>query len=508
MAGIGELAVFVTANTKKAQANLRSFGERVKKTSTVVKSAAKTFGRLGLALGAAGLGAAATGMAALAASTKQAFSAIDDLAKTGDMLGIMPDKLAGLRLAAEEAGVAVSVLDNGLKRMIDGVSDATLGKGEAKGALSELGLDPKTLNQMAPDEKLKEIADAFSNVTNEADRLRLATDLFGMRGASMINMLKNGAGALDEAQQAAEMLGLSVDRFDASRVEAANDALGRVKSLLVGVGRVIAVEVAPFITAAAKSMTDWVASAGGLQAKMNSFGKVMRKVAGFVMDMGEMIKLAFMAIQLAITKVIAVAANAIDALAGQLVRLSDATGIAKGIAEGLKNATSAVAGSFDAQVDELGSKLQDAWLAPPPSAKLEQWTDSIAAAAEESRKKYNEGLQAKEDAKKTAFAQESFTASMGTALGKVGAFVGKMMGKNAAKEIEQAAPLQSARAGTREEYAIRAQMNNQQVEIQQKQLAEQEATRQAVVDTGEMIGEAIGGLAAELAGGNIGIIGI
>ena len=76
MAGIGELAVFVTANTKKAQTNLRSFGESVKKTSTVVKSASKTFGKLGIALGATGLGAAAAGIASLAASTKQAFSAL------------------------------------------------------------------------------------------------------------------------------------------------------------------------------------------------------------------------------------------------------------------------------------------------------------------------------------------------------------------------------------------------------------------------------------------------
>ena len=462
MAGIGELAVFVTANTKKAVTNLRNFGTRVKTTAATVAKASRTFAKVGLATAAS---TSAAAMAALAATTKQAFTEVDNLAKTSDMLGIMPEKLAGLRLAGEEAGLSISQLDTNMMKMVKRVSEASVGKGEGKGALAELGIDPVALNKLAPEEQLREIMKALEGVALQSDKVRLATELFGRQGANMTNMLKNGVGALDEAQVAAEMLGLSVDRFDASKVEEANDALGRVKSLMVGVGRVLAVEIAPYITMVSKGIVNWIKGMGGVQNVVNGVGGSFQKVAGFIMDMGEIIKLAFQAVQFGIFKVLAEVAKFVDKIAAGLQRLAAATGVGKDIANSIRNGTASVAGALDNTANELGENLQEAWLAPPPSSKLKAWTDQVAAAAEKSREEYNSGLADKEAAKENMLAAETVNTFLGNISG-----VGKLMAKGFSKSVEiKPAALQSAMSGTSEEYRLRAQMQNQRVGAQQQQ---------------------------------------
>lgn len=466
MAGIGELAVFVTANTKKAQTNLRNFGTRVKTTAATVAKASRTFAKVGLATAAS---TSAAAMAALAATTKRAMTEVDNLAKTSDMLGIMPEKLAGLRLAAEEAGLSVSQLDTNMMKMVKRVSEASVGKGAGKGALAELGLDPAALNKLAPEEQLRKITKAMEGVALQSDKMRLSTELFGREGANMTNMLKNGVGALDEAQMAAEMLGLSVDRFDASKVEEANDALGRAKSLMAGIGRVLAVEIAPYITVVSKGITDWVKSMGGVQSMVNSTGSTFQKVAGFIMDMGEMIKLAFMAVNAGIIEVLSGIFNYSAKIAAQIQMLAEKTGMFEEFAGNLKDRAAADARAVENWSNRLNSELQDAWLAPPPSSKLKAWTDQVAAAAEKSREEYNGGLADKAAAKENMLAAETVNTFLGN-ISKAAGGVGKLMAKGFSKAVEiKPAALQSAMAGTSEEYRLRAQMQNQRVGAQQQQ---------------------------------------
>lgn len=479
MAGIGELSVFVTANTGKALAKLSGFRKSLSKTADFAKKTASSLGRIGKGAALAGVGSLTVAMAGLVSVTKQALSNIDDLAKTADKLGVGTEALAGMRLAAEEAGLSVQSMDKSLQFMIRNISEASVGRGTAVGPLAELGLDVQKLNKMKPEEQLRKITESFQGIQNHADKVRIAINLFGREGASMINLMKNGPGVLDDTAKAAKELGLAVNRFDAAQVESANDALGRVWKSLEGVGNVLAVKVAPLIEMMSKSFTGWLRSAGGMEAKMNSFGKLMQKVAGFVLDMGEMIKIAFMGIQWAITKMIAVAANGIDKVAEMAQKLAKATGIGENIANGLRNGTRSVAGAFDAQVDELGEKLQDAWLAPPPSSKLQAWTDSVAAAAEESRKKYNDDMAATEQAKKNATALQGVSNLISGAK-SIGRMIADGFSKNAVVSQIEPAALQSVVAGTAEEYALRASMTNSAADARKEQVDATNANTDAV----------------------------
>lgn len=250
--GVGELNVGVTARTGKASKNIRGFTKDIK-------------GVKGGAMGMSkGLGVAAIAVAGLAAGvavlrrTFQSMSELDALGKTADKLGMTTQKLAGLRLAAEETGVATKAFDKGLQDMVRGISEAASGTGEAKGALEELGLAAQKMELLAPDEQFRKIAAAMANVTNHADKVRIAYRLFGARGVALVNTLKLGVNGLDETQAAAERLGIALDRSAIKKVEEANDAVGRIGHSFAGLGNSLAVTFAPAIEWAAGAATEFV----------------------------------------------------------------------------------------------------------------------------------------------------------------------------------------------------------------------------------------------------------
>lgn len=201
---------------------------------------------------------AAAGVGGIGAFVRSSFSAIDAAAKTADKLGLTTQALAGLRLAAEQTGVAANTLDMGLQRMVRRVAEAAQGTGEAKSALAELGVSAVSLARLAPDEQFRAIADAMGNVGDQSDRVRLAFKLFDSEGVSLVNTLKLGRSGLDAMAKDAEQLGTAVNRFDAGKVERANDAVDRLGKAFQGAANRLAVNFAPSVERLAKMITNAV----------------------------------------------------------------------------------------------------------------------------------------------------------------------------------------------------------------------------------------------------------
>jgi hypothetical protein len=183
---------------------------------------------------------------------RQSMKTIDSMAKTSDKLGIATERLAGLHHAAGLAGVAVRKFDMGIQRMTRRVAEAAQDTGEAKAAIKELGLSAKALARMAPEDQFSAIADAMEKVSSQGDRVRLGFKLFDSEGVALINVLRGGSKALQAAQADAEALGLTFTRKMAAKVEMANDAMLRLKAVMAGAGRTIAIELAPYVQAIAE----------------------------------------------------------------------------------------------------------------------------------------------------------------------------------------------------------------------------------------------------------------
>ena len=174
-------------------------------------------------------------------------ASVDALAKTSDRLGIATEKLAGLQHAASLAGVENRTLEKSLQNLAVGVSDAADGTGVAKDALLELGLNASVLEQLPLDQQMSRVAEAMQDVTNQTDKVRIATDLFGARGVAVLNMIGGGSENLAVMAAEAEHLGIAVSRVDAAQIEMANDAVTRATGVFTGLGNQLATSFSPFI---------------------------------------------------------------------------------------------------------------------------------------------------------------------------------------------------------------------------------------------------------------------
>ena len=242
----------------------------------------------------------AVGSAGFGALIKSSINAGDELAKTADKLGVTTTALAGLRHAAELTGVSTGTMDMALQRFTRRAAEAAQGTGEAKGALQELGINADDLVKLPLDEQMSVVADAMSGVERQSDKVRIAMKLFDSEGVALVNTLGGGAAALEQMTAEAEHLGLTLSRTDTAQMEAANDAITRLKGVFTGLTNQLGVAFAPIITFVAD---------GFRQAALDStaFGNIGQKVAnalvrafGFVRNIVHGLQIVFMTAKLGV----------------------------------------------------------------------------------------------------------------------------------------------------------------------------------------------------------------
>ncbi len=285
---IGSLGVIISANARKFVAGITAAAKRIGSFGNKVAAIGAKITVLGSAFGALVAGGG------LAALVKSSFDSIDALAKTADKLGVTTEALRGLQIAAGLTGNKQKALNLGLQRMTRRISEAAQGSGVAKKALEELGLSAATLTTKSPDQQFLAIADAMGKVGSQTDRVRLGFKLFDSEGVGLINTLALGRKGLEEVTQEAEALGITLNRVDAAKIEASNDAVALLRDAIGGVANRIAVELAPFIEFAAKRLTEWVKIGvvqNGFVAK--AFDRIKRSV-GFVADAIQSLKLGWL----------------------------------------------------------------------------------------------------------------------------------------------------------------------------------------------------------------------
>jgi hypothetical protein len=223
------------------------------KTSAAFKSLGNSAAASAMKVAKIGAAFATVGIAAGIALTKMSLQNVDALAKVSDRLGIATQSLAGLQHAANLAGVENATLEKSLVKLAVGVSDAADGTGIAKDAFIELGLSAALLEKMPIDQQMLKVADAMQGVELQADKVRLATELFGSRGVAVLNMLGGGSQNLIEMAKEADHLGIAINRVDAAKIELANDAVERAKGVFTGLGNQLATSFSPLIMTVADS---------------------------------------------------------------------------------------------------------------------------------------------------------------------------------------------------------------------------------------------------------------
>lgn len=238
-------------------------------TSRALRSVQQGFTALARAA-TVGTAAAAT---AIALMTRRGLENVDALAKQADMIGMSTESLRGFQLQAERSGITTEAFNKNIERMTVTLAQAADGIGTGTRALDKLGIKVEDIANLGADDQMFMLAGAMENVSTQAEKLSIAYDLFGQRGVRMVKILEQGEEAMRAAQQRAVELGLTVSRFDASKVEQANDDWTEMTKIIEGLQNQLAVQFAPAMVAIAKKVTDLTIEFGG-----------MGKIAGVVFD--------------------------------------------------------------------------------------------------------------------------------------------------------------------------------------------------------------------------------
>lgn len=277
------LEYFVKGNTTGAAKSLDTLGS---KFNSLGRSAAGLAGSLGLAFGLAGM----------VAATKRSLDLADQMEKLEKRTGITVEALSELKFAGEQSGIEFETLTKSMEKSSNAISEAASGTGEARTSLMELGLDAKKLAALKPEAQLEVLADAFTGVGESSDRTRLAMDLFGGRGAAMLQIMGGGSAEIKALRNEARELGLTLSQESAQGAAEANDAMNRLKSSMNGLSQESAINLAPAIADLANGAAEHLPAAmrlasnafnGFRKAAFTSLSFVFKTLGVFMTKLGE-----------------------------------------------------------------------------------------------------------------------------------------------------------------------------------------------------------------------------
>lgn len=211
----------------------------------------------------------------------------DQVAKTGDKIGIALGPFQELRYAAERSGVSTEKFDSSLERFIKRMGEATQGTGAARKAYEELGLSAEDLAKLTPEQSLEVVADRLSSVENQSQRVAIAAQLFGREGVAMVNMLKDGSSGLQALRRDARATGYVLSEQAARDAEAFKDAMLDAQLGMAGMKNTIGAELMPAITDMMGDLSSWMrenrdqvsAFASNFGTKLKNAIPVLRDIA-------------------------------------------------------------------------------------------------------------------------------------------------------------------------------------------------------------------------------------
>jgi len=130
------------------------------------------------------------------------FSHVQDLA---DKLGTSAESVQRLGVVAKAAGVDTETLTKALQKGTKNAFEAATGNAELAAQFEALGIDAKEFANLAPEEQLKEMAEAFEKTGGNAQTLDALTKALGKTALDIIPILRKGPEALKDEMDAANV---------------------------------------------------------------------------------------------------------------------------------------------------------------------------------------------------------------------------------------------------------------------------------------------------------------
>jgi hypothetical protein len=237
------------------------------KTGAAFRSANKNLDRMNQLAGKAkaGMLLLTAAIGAVGAAAKKFAAAADEIAKFSKRTGISTDSLQELGFVATQSGVDIQAFNKAIVNMVKNFSDAAEGTGEAYDEIKKLGIQlTDAEGRMRPAEDLlNDLADAMGTVTNDTEKLAIATKIFGGRGSVMVQMLENGSSEMQKLREEARRLGIVLDSETLVNAEKVTDEFDRMSRIIDTNLTKSLVNLAPYLNNLTENMANATAAMAG-----------------------------------------------------------------------------------------------------------------------------------------------------------------------------------------------------------------------------------------------------
>ena len=143
---------------------------------------------------AGGVAAVTGGVAAVTKFAESASSAADNIDKMSQKIGVSRQAYQELDFICSQSGMSVDTLQSGMKTLVSAMDKAASGTKANVEQFDKLGVSVTNADGSlrSQEEVMWEVFEALQGMSNEAEKARLASQLFGKSGTELMPLL-NGA---------------------------------------------------------------------------------------------------------------------------------------------------------------------------------------------------------------------------------------------------------------------------------------------------------------------------
>lgn len=241
--------------------------------------------------------AASSSIAVIVKSVSDEAVQITNLSKT---TGIATKTLQEYKYAAESVGVSSEAVTSDLQMLIETMSSPIPGEFNEALFMMGIGIRDAAGKMKSADTLLGDIAEKLNGM-NEQESLQWANRL-GLSNDTLI-LIKKGKVALEDLRKEANLLGAVIPEEALKRGAEFKKSLNALEFAFRGIGRTVALSVAPGLTDTVTKMKDWIVEnsqflkqgiektvkgiGDGLTGTTDILGIFIKWVRGFLPDLGE-----------------------------------------------------------------------------------------------------------------------------------------------------------------------------------------------------------------------------
>ena len=189
--------------------------------------------------------------AAQAKATMEAAEWADEMTKLSENTGVCVETLQVWSTAAEKMNVPVDAMTGAVSELVNKMGEARENADTAKESFGQLGLKVTDSSGKLKDAETMfyQVIDRLKDIEDKTERDVIAMKIFGESAQELSGIIALGSEGIGEMAKRFEELGLTLSSDEIAKLKELDDSFESMKATMSSVGKEIAVDLAPALTA-------------------------------------------------------------------------------------------------------------------------------------------------------------------------------------------------------------------------------------------------------------------